>query len=416
MKLRSSLIGLALALTLLASCAGGDRGKTITVLNWGSEAEAKVWSELAADFGAKTGIKVNIETAEWDVYWEKINTLYAANTPPEVFAMDAPLFLDWYSRDALLPLDPYIKKDQGLVNGLFPEALAAYKTDKGYFGLPRDFQTIVLFYNKAMFDQAKLPYPKDSWTWDDLRAAAKKLTLRDSAGKITQWGFSPDLWDIEPFMSSLVWSYGGDIISADHKKTLIGDKLEPWQLVWDMIHVDKSIPDQDTQTQYGNDMFRAGKAAMISIGHWSVPEYTDAGIDWAVAPMPKGPAGRATSVNSAGFVMAKNCKNPEAGWKWISFVLSEEGQTKLASLNFAVPARKSVAQSQAFLENPAKVDNKLFIDALAYAHLKPIFVGYDAWSTAFGDNLAAIYDPTKTAAGVVKAAVDAADRALAGSK
>jgi multiple sugar transport system substrate-binding protein len=410
------LVVLAAALSCAAlalSCAAPKKATgSIKVLNWGTEGEGKVWTALAEDFTAKTGIKVDIQTAEWSVYWDKINTLYAANTPPEVFAMDAPLFMDWYSRDALLSLEGYIAKDSKLLDGLYPATLKAYKTAKGYFGLPRDFQTIALYYNRAMFDKAGVKYPSADWTWEDLRAAAKKLTTTDAAGKVTQWGFAPDLYDIEPFMSSLVWSYGGDIFSADYKKTTLADNMEPWKLVWAMVHQDKSIPDQEIQAQFGNDVFLAGKAAMTSSGHWTVPEYSEAAFPWDVAPLPKGPAGRATSTNSAGFVMAKKCANPDAGWEWIKFVLSKEGQSKLAELGFALPARKEVAESDAYLKQAAKIDHKMFLDAVAYAHMKPVFKGYDAWSSAFGEAMAGIYDPAKKADEVLKEAVAAGDKVL----
>jgi multiple sugar transport system substrate-binding protein len=403
---------------LAASCGEAPKklGGAITVLNWGTETEGKVWNELATEFTAKTGIKVNIETAEWSVYWDKISTLYAANTPPEVFAMDAPLFPDWLSRDALQSLQPYIDKDPATVEGLYPASLKAYKTDKGYFGLPRDFQTIVLYYNKALFDKAGVKYPTADWTWDDLKAAAKKLTLKDAKGKVTQWGFSPDLYDIEGFMSSLVWSYGGEIVSPDAKKTLIADKREPWKLVWSMIRDDQSIPSTDMAAQYGSDLFVAGKSAMITSGHWSVPDYSQLPFGWDVVPMPKGPAGRATSVNSAGFVMAKKSANPDAGWAWIQFILSKDGQTKLAQLGFAIPARKEIAESQAFLGQTVKIDHKMFLDAIEYAHVKPGFKGYDAWSSAFGDAMTGAWDTTKTMDAVLDAAVAAGDKAMAAQK
>lgn len=409
-----SVVALMMVAILAVSCSGGAKKAqgSIKVLNWGTEAESKVWVELAKDFTAKTGIVVDVETAEWSVYWDKINTLYAANTPPEVFAIDAPLFKDWYYRDALRPLDEYIQKDAGLLDAIYPAALVAYKTDKGYYGLPRDFQTIVLFYNKDMFDKAGVKYPNADWTWEDLKAAAKKLTVKNSAGKIEQWGFSPDMWDIEPFMSSLVWSYGGEMLTPDFKRTALADNMAPWKLVWSMIHEDKSIPDMDTQAQYGADMFFAGKAAMIPIGHWSVPEYATKTFAWDVAPLPKGPAGRATSLNSAGFVMAKNCANPDAGWKWIQFVLSKEGQSKLAQLGFAVPARKEVSESAAFLQQSTKIDHKLFLDAVQYAHQKPVFKGYDQWSSAFGDAMSAIWKPAGNVETVLHDAAAAADKVL----
>jgi multiple sugar transport system substrate-binding protein len=413
----ASLVVVSLISALLVlSCGGGKKAAgSIRVLNWGTEQEGRVWNDLAADFQKKTGIKVEIETAEWSVYWDKINTLYAANTPPEVFAMDAPLFMDWYSRDALAPLQPYLDKDKSLLDGVYPQTLAAYKTDKGYYGLPRDFQTIALFYNKDMFDAAKVKYPDDTWTYDDLRTAAKKLTLKSSSGKISQWGFQADLYDIEAVMSEVAWAYGGDVLNADRTKTTIGDKIEGWKLLSDMVHVDKSIPDQDSLAQYGSDAFLAGKAAMVTTGHWSVPTYQDVAFKWDVAPMPKGPAGRATSINSAGFVMAKNCKNPDAGWEWIKYVLSKEGQTRLAQLGFAIPIRKEVAESAAFLNQSVKIDHKVFLDSIQYAHMKPVFRGYDRWSAAFGDAMSAIYKPEAKVEKVLAAATAAADAALAES-
>jgi len=405
----------ALCLATLASCGGKKPAGSIKALNWGTEQEAAVWNELAAAFTKKTGIKVEIETAEWSVYWDKINTLYAAGTPPEVFAMDAPLFMDWYSRGALASLQGYIDREKGFLEGVYPQTLAAYRTPEGFYGLPRDFQTVALFYNKDMFDAAGLGYPDESWTLEELRAAARKLTSKGPDGKIKQWGLQADLWDIETFMSEVVWAYGGEIMSADMSKTAIADKMEPWKLIAAMVQEDKSIPDQDSLSQYGSDAFLAGKAAMITTGHWMVPSYAPVSFKWAVAPFPKGPAGRVTSINSAGFVMAKGCKNPDAGWEWIKYVMSKEGQTKLAELGFAIPTRRDVAEGPAFLEQAIKIDHKLFLDAVEYARVKPVFKGYDRWSSAFGESMAGIYKPGAKVEAVVSAAAQAADAALAGA-
>lgn len=419
--MRTASIIVAIAATLLLvliSCGQqGDphskgAGIVIKALNWGTEEENKVWQQLAVSFEAKTGIKVEVETAEWTVYWEKINTLFAAHTPPEVFAMDAPLFRDWYSRGALVSLQSYIDREPGFLDGLNPLATKAYQTDQGYFGLPRDFQTIVLFYNKDMFDKAGIPYPNEDWTIQDLRETAKKLTLKDSTGKITQWGFTADLYDIEGFMSEMVWNHGGEILNPEHSKTLLADNTAPWKFIAEMVQVDKSLPDVDTQGQYGFDMFQAGKAAMITIGHWAVPSYATTNFRWDVAPFPKGPAGRATSINSAGFVMSKGAKNLDAGWQWIQYVLSDEGQTKLAQLGFAIPVRTSIAESPAFLDQPIKINQKIFLDAIGYAHMKPVFKGYDAWSAAFGDAMSSIWKPDAQIETIMKTAVQSANDSL----
>jgi multiple sugar transport system substrate-binding protein len=376
----------------------------ITYMEWGDPAELDVWKAIVSDFeAANPNVTVDVQVSDWDSYWTKLKTLLAANSSPDVFAMDAPLYLDYQARGSLLNLQPYIDKNPGMLDGLFPNTLEAYKTPQGYFGLPRDFQTIVVFYNKDMFDKAGVAYPKAGWTYDDLRATAKVLTKDTNGdGTIDQFGYVIDPWDMEPGWSEIIWAYGGDIISADHTKTLIGEPKarQAWQFLYDMMLVDKTIPDPNTTSQYGGDLFLSGNAAMMAMGHWAVPSYADATFKWDVVPMPAGPAGQATSVNSAGFVVGKDSAHPDAAFAFIKFVLSQAGQTRLAQMGFACPVLKSVAASPAFLQQKAQINNQIFIDSLAYAHMKPVFKGYDEWASVVGDGMTPVWngeaDLTKT--------------------
>jgi multiple sugar transport system substrate-binding protein len=394
-------------------------GKTqISYMMWGAPEELEVWKKVVADFEqANPDISVDVQVSDWDSYWAKLNTLMGANTPPDVFAMDAPLYLDWQSRGVLLNLKPYIDKTPGFLDGFYPQTLKAYQVADGFYGLPRDFQTIAILYNKDMFDAAKVPYPSADWTMDDLRATAKKLTLdKNNDGKTDQYGFGPDLWDMELFWSEAIWAYGGDILNADHTKTLIGDPnaRKAWDFIESMVK-DGSIPTPTVSGEYGGDLFQSKMAAMIPIGHWAVPGYVQAGIKLAAAPMPKGPAGQATSVNSAGFVVSKDSKNPDAAWKFVQFALSEAGQKRLAELGFAIPVLKSVAESPAYL-NAGDLDQKMFLDALSYAHMKPVFRGYDEWASAVGDGLRPVWDGEAELGPTLDTVVASADEVLANNK
>jgi len=382
-----------------ASPASGDAPKAaaeITFSMWGAPEELTVWKQIVADFeAANPGIKVNVEVSDWQAYWDKLKTQLSAGTPPDVFAMDAPLFLDYQSRGVLLNLQSYIDKDPEMLKDVYPQTLEAYKVADGYYGLPRDFQTIVLFYNKDMFDKAGVAYPNADWTWEDLRAAAQKLTKDTNGdGKTDQYGFVFDQWDMEVGWSEALWAYGGDVISADRSKTLVGEpkSRQAWQLLHDMVFVDKSIPDANTIGQYGSDLFQAGVAAMTPMGHWAVPGYNTAGFKFDVVPMPKGPGGQATSVNSAGFVVAKASKNADAAFAFVKFAISKTGQTRLAELGFACPVLKSVAESPVFLEQKgSSLNQKVFLDSLAFARMKPVFKGYDEWAAAVGDGMGAVW-------------------------
>src|SRR5512141_2209822 len=416
---------LVIASLMLTACGGAQAPAAsnapaeISMMMWGDPAELEVWNKIVADFHqTNPNITVKVEVSDWDSYWTKLKTLLSADTPPDVFAMDAPLYLDYQSRGVLLNLQPYLDKNPDLLNGVYPQTLDAYKTSDGMYGLPRDFQTIVLFYNKDMFDAAGVKYPTADWTYEDLRNAAKQLTIVGADGKTTQYGFYSDLWDMELIWSEAIWAYGGDIINADHTKTLIGEPKarEAWQLFHDMMFVDKSWPNSTTAGEYGGDPFLAGVAAMTTIGHWAVPGYAEVKFKWDVVPMPKGPAGQATSVNSAGFVVGKSSKNPDAAFEFLKYVLSEPAQKRLAELGFACPVLKSVAESDSFLKQSTNINQQVFIDSLAFARMKPVFKGYDEWSSAIGDTMAPIWTGEAELDPTLDAAVKAADEVLANNK
>jgi multiple sugar transport system substrate-binding protein len=396
---RIIVVSILIASMLLSACSNqANRGPVaISFMAWGAPEELAVWQQIVDDFqAANPNITVNVEVSDWDSYWTKLKTLLAANTPPDVFAMDAPLYLDYQSRGVLLNIQPYIDKTSGFLDGFYPVTLEAYKLPDGYYGMPRDFQTVVLFYNKDMFDAAGVAYPTADWTYGDLRNAAKSLTTDNNGdGTIEQWGFASDLWDMELFWSEAIWSWGGEVINADHTQTLVGEPIarEAWQFMYDLMFTDKSMPDTNTSGQYGGDLFQAGIAAMTTIGHWAVPGYATVEFKWDVAPMPVSPSGgRATSVNSAGFVVAKDSKYPDAAWEFIKYCLSQTGQTRLTELGLAIPVLESVANSPVFLDQTmVKINQQVFLDSLAFARMKPVFKGYDEWASTIGDGMAPIW-------------------------
>src|SRR5262245_2100376 len=153
---------------------------------------------------------------------------------------------------------------------------------------------------------------------------------------------------------------------------------------------------------------------MTTIGHWVVPEYAQLEFKWDVAPMPSGPVGRATSVNSAGFVVSKDSKHADAAWEFVKFAVSQQGQQRLTELGFAIPVLKSIAESPTFLQQKvAPINEQVFLDALAYAHPKPSFKGYDEWASAVGDTLVPVWNGEKPIDEALDEIVPAADEVLA---
>ena len=209
--------------------------------------------------------------SDWDTYWDKLQTGIAGGDAPDVFAMDGPLFPDYQSRDVLLDLKPYIDKSGYDLSQLADQAVGDFTTPGGQFGLPRDLNVIALYYNKKMFDAAKIPYPDDTWDWAKLVEVGKKLTLKGSNGKVSQWGFYTETTDMENYWGSLIWQNGGDIISADHKQSLVGSDqaVGALQFFQDIIYKDKimAIPVADAGDGFEAGPGRHGGERLVARGH-----------------------------------------------------------------------------------------------------------------------------------------------------
>ena len=402
----------------VATPAGGYTGPevTITYAIWGDPAELKSQQAVVDSFhAANPKITVDVSVSDWDAYWDKVQTGLAGGAAPDVFAMDGPLFPDYQSRGVLLDLKPYIDRDGYDLTQLADQGVADFTTaDGGQYGLPRDLNTVVLYYNKAMFDAAGIAYPDDSWDWAKLVEAGKKLTKDvDGNGTVDQWGFYTETTDMENYWSSLVWQNGGEIMNADNTKTLLGtpEAAGGIQFLQDLIYKEKVMAEPALFAETG-DAFEQGKAAMESNGSWLVPTHTAAGFDFGIAPLPKGPAGRYTSVNPTGAVVYQATKAPDASWEFVKYLASPAAQEQLMQLHASIPVSKEVLAGP----YPSSFEGaQVLADSLAYAKLKPSFVGYNEFTTLLQGELDVnVFNaPNKTAAAALADIVPQLDAMLA---
>lgn len=394
---------------------------TITYSIWGDPAELKSQQAVVDAFHlANPKITVKPEVSDWDPYFDKLQTGLAGGAAPDVFAMDGPLFPDYQSRDVLLDLKPYIDRDGYDLTQLADQGVADFTTaDGGQFGLPRDLNTIVLFYNKTMFDAASIAYPDDSWDWAKLVEVAKQLTKDDNGdGVVDQWGFYTETTDMENYWSELVWQAGGEIMNADQSETLLGspEAAAGMQFLQDLIWKDKVMADPALFAETG-DAFEQGKAAMEANGSWLVPTHTAAGTElgykFGIAPLPKGPSGRFTSVNATGAVIYKGTKAPDAAWEFVKYLASPAAQELLMQLKASLPVSKSV------LAGPYATSFEgadVLAASLGYARLKPSFAGYDEFTGLLQEelNTQVFNEPRKTAAQALADIVPQLNAFLAG--
>jgi multiple sugar transport system substrate-binding protein len=176
---------------------------------------------------------------------------------------------------------------------------------------------------------------------------------------------------------------------------------------------DRSIMLPVEKAQIGGDGFAAGVAAMTFADHRVIPAYTKLPFDWGVAPFPKGEKERVTLMETSGIVASANTPHPTEAWKFIQFVISPEGQTMLASRGTALPVSAAVVNSEADRSQPHAADQKIFIEAMSYAKLKPSFKGYAQWASLVNDPLSLVWSGEASLDEALGEIAASADEALA---
>jgi multiple sugar transport system substrate-binding protein len=264
----------------------------------------------------------------------------------------------WTAQGVLEELDPYISGDKGnnpLDMSVFYPAVAAIGQVNGKtYLLTKDYSPLDLYYNTDMFDAAGVKYPDDTWTWDNLRDAAKKLTV---PGK--QWGIQlPDSWgDLVWYrgISPIIYQNGGKVISDDGKTTTgylnSPDVVQALQFYVDLIKTDKSAPSkEDLAALSGVDLFQTGQVAMLWTGRWPLKDFQkNTDLHFGTAQLPKG-KDRANSICWAGFAMYSKGQNKDAAWAFLKYIGAEEGANEFAK--YALTAVKPIAEKQGLATDP----------------------------------------------------------------
>lgn len=373
----------------------GKEKKTVTLVFGGLGRDRLVMNEVKEKFEAAhpdMAIKF-IRTFSP----RKVETMIAAGIAPDVLIVPYDKVPYYREAGAILDITSFVTNDPELYadlkeGGDFYDVLVEPFHVEGKIDmLPLWYTPFILYYNKDLFDKNGVAYPDETWTWEDMRAAAKKMTHdTDNDGKIDEFGLYFAQWQhgIETF----IFQNGGRILNEDGTRVDMTDPktIEALQFLYDLKFKDKVCPSNFlTPGVSPSRLFRQGKIAIF--GPWGVFSMVDfkteiTSFDWDVAVLPKGPTGkRASLVAPAALAVSSQSPHPEVSYEFIRFMTSKEGMEIIAKWGLFLPCRKSVARSPA-LCNPHELpenDAALIHDVEnGYAHL-PAYT-----STRYGD----VYD------------------------
>ena len=392
-------VGLGMALGMTSVMAG-----TISYGLWDPN-QVEATKTIIAEFEKQNpGIKVNIEQTPFKQYWVKAEAAATGGVAPDVMWMNF-VNIQLYAKNGMLePLDPYLAKSKIKLGDFVQSSVKAFSFQGKQYGIPRDIDSVAVWYNKKLFDEAGVKYPTNNWTWNDMIAAAKTIKGK-STGKM--YPVFIDLLDGgQESYYNIIPGNGGYIISADKKKLGIDEpaSIDALKKIQSAMK-DGLIPTaQELSAIKGDELFQSGKVAMFWGGAWwakPLSENTLINKQIGIVEMPAMKKKMAVAHSLANVVSA-NSKNKADAWKLVEFMGGDWAQSVLAKTRTVIPARLSVQGEWA---KSFQVDASAYTNAFKYSYQYPFSLYTAKWDKTMRQGLERVWqgeDPASALPPVVK--------------
>lgn len=351
---------------------------TLTYSIW-DKIQQPAMEAIAEEFSAENpNIKVKVEVIPWGDYWTKMSAAAPSGTLPDVFWMHGGQFIKYASGNFLEPITSKVQGGEIDLNNYAADLASIYTLNGENYGVPKDFDTIGLAYNKELFDQANIPYPDDSWDYAKLAEVAKQLSQPDKG----IYGFGAKLDTQTGYWNDML-ANGGSILSDDMSKSGYDDpaSIEALQARYQMILDGASPTHQQMTDMESTEMFKSGKLAMIFDGSWRISDIDGSEIikgKWDWAKLPTGKSKRGNIINGLGNVMSAAGKNKEEAWQFLKFLGSERAAQITAEMGAAIPAFNGT--QEAWLTSRPHLNLKIFTEQVADAVAYPSgTMAYPVW-------------------------------------
>ena len=383
-RTRTAIVGAAALSLTLSACAGGstsnsstdaggstkDASGTVNYWLWDSNQQPAYQACADAFHAANPKITVKISQFGWDDYWTKMTTGFVSGTAPDVFTDHLSKYPEFVAQKQLVPLDGYLAAD-GVKTDIYEKGLADLwvAQDSKRYALPKDWDTISLFYNKAMTKAAGITdeqmaaltwNPTDGGTYEK---AIAHLTVDNNGKRGDEAGFDKN--NVKTYGLGFAgsgagngqteWSYLAGSTGWTHtdknpwgSKYNFNDPKFQATISWWRSMITKGYMTKLAATVGASmgDGFGASKSAINSEGSWNIGTYKGyKGVDVGIAPTPVGPTGkRASMFNGLGDSVWVGSKVKAAAVKWVEYAASAACEDTVGGKGIVFPALDSGVQ------------------------------------------------------------------------
>jgi len=410
-----ALGGLATGAALvLAGCSGGSSGggggsgeyeaaptdleASITYGVWDQAQVPAIEANLEGFAEEYPGIDVTVNVTPYADYFTKLQTQGSSDSLPDLFWLNGPNFQLYASNDLLEPVTGAV--DAGDLDPAdYPEALVdLYKYEDVQYGVPKDFDTIGVWVNEALFEEAGVPMPEEDWTWQEFQDTAVQIS--DALGDQGVYGGAGGM-DGQTTYYDTILQAGGEVLTdggtaSGYDSPEAQEGLQFWT---DLIESGGSPTIQQLTDTTADQWFTSGKLAMYWGGSWfrAAIQGTPVESTVDVAPLPVGEE-QATVIHGVSNVVAAGSDEKQAAQALQVYLAGQEAQQQQGDMGAIIPAYDGTQQG--FLDSAPDVDLQVFLDAVDYAQPLPVSKNSAAWNAIEISDLPAAFSGDEPVADV----------------
>ncbi|QQE79916.1 ABC transporter substrate-binding protein [Alicyclobacillus sp. SO9] len=336
--------------------ASSSKPVSLTLGMWSSSpAEKAMVQKQVKGFEKKfPNIHVNIQVINGN-YEQQIQTMLAAHTAPDVFYVNSSNAQLYESKGVLMPLEKYMQKDGIKKSDFSSSLLKAFEWKGTLYGIPKDFGTLGLYYNKALLSKAGISSAPTTWTQFQSDAAKLKakginpLAMDPSVGRYYPW----------------ILDEGGSYYDAKANKVTLTNPKNAAGLNFYLKNAKKKYIVQPKNLGQSNAtaVFANKKAAMMVTGAWAVPSLKKLApnMKYGIAKFPSLNGNDYNLAFTVSYSMSKHTKHPAASAKLLFYMTGDSAEKLEAVDGFAIPSRKS----QQAIFSQQHPQEKAFVDGVS---------------------------------------------------
>jgi multiple sugar transport system substrate-binding protein len=360
------------ALALLAGCAGwgiggsGGSGGTVTLTYalWDPNEQIGYQQSINEFEKLHPNIHVDIEQIPYGSYEQKITAEFITGGAPDLFWVNTP-WLGTFIKDGMLTnLTPLIQRDHIDMSQYYPQLVALHSVGSKVYGLPKDWDTIALYYNRAYFAKHHITIPANL-TWrpgggGTFLPFLKEVTTDASGHNALSPQFNPSKVatyalgvdnDIQGGWGNYVAELGGKVIPRPFANQA---SMTTPAMAAGMTFLTKTLADahvivpatESGPNANGNNLlqlFDQGQVAMWEAGDWNTGSVkTSTTFPVGVIMLPAGPAGRVSIFNGLIDGLNSHTPYPKQAWELEKWLGSARSQAILGSGGYVWPAIRSL--------------------------------------------------------------------------